>query len=178
MKYLVCDFSAILKTGKQSLFVSHTLINLPLGRWAAHSPAHSRSRAARKSCSDDRPHPSQPDGNTEKHQIWRTWSVIDIITTVLTVVWWEQCLQQSYSYSWWVIHISTPYTMTVLLMWHKSTWMASLVLWRHLLMAPRSRFFRPAHEASSIPCRTTTTRTQVSYAQWRQEQTQTSSNSL
>ena len=33
--------------------------------------------------------------------------------------------------------------------------MASLVFWRHLFMAPRSRFFRPVHDASSKPCRTT-----------------------
>lgn len=44
--------------------------------------------------------------------------------------------------------------------------MASLVLWRHLLMAPRSRFFRPAHEASSIPWRTKKRRRKLSYTQW------------
>ena len=32
--------------------------------------------------------------------------------------------------------------------------MASLVLCRVLCMAPRSKCFKPAHEASSIPCRT------------------------
>lgn len=36
-----------------------------LGCSAAHSPVHSRSRAVRKSWSDDQPRPSQPDGNTE-----------------------------------------------------------------------------------------------------------------
>lgn len=40
------------------------------------------------------------------------------------------------------------------------TWMASLALWRHLLMAPSSRYFKPAHEASSTPCRAARTQKQ------------------
>lgn len=51
---------------------------------------------------------------------------------------------------------------TVSLIRSVSTWMASLALWRHLLMAPRSRYLRPAQEASSIPCRTA--RTNWNYA--------------
>lgn len=35
-----------------------------------------------------------------------------------------------------------------------STCIASLVLWRHLFMAPRSRFFRPTLVVSSTPCKT------------------------
>lgn len=51
-------------------------LNLPLGCSPTHSPVHSRSRAARRSCSDDPSHHSQPVENTAKKVIK---SVINVI---------------------------------------------------------------------------------------------------
>lgn len=72
IKYLLDSVTSSPSHTTQSLSLSplhHTHTkknNLPLGSSAAHNPAHSRSRAAHKSCSGDPPHPSQPDGNTAK----------------------------------------------------------------------------------------------------------------
>lgn len=129
-----------------SLFLSHyhthTHTNVPPGYSAAHSQVRSRSRAARKSWSDNQPRPSQPFGNTaerrRRNQAWPTR---------------YEAVPMYYNHSIDYVVIIRVYTLGKI---HENTWMASLGLWRHLFMAPSSRFFRPAHETSSIPCRTKT----------------------
>lgn len=46
--------------------VNFKKLNLPLGCSPTHSPVHSRSRAARMSCSDDTSHHWQPVENTAR----------------------------------------------------------------------------------------------------------------